>query len=331
VHCKFAQKKQSEQERNRLNVHRACDRLGGAMDEAREVGARGATLPTGRGERLSATLVTGRLCGSRSGILRKWSSQNVEIFQPPLDHHLVVLHLNGPKRVRRIGEGSDTDWIDIPHGSLSIVPCGAQYRWCTVGPIDFAHLYVDPARLNHAIDADFDRDHSEVRLTGAFGVVDPLLSELIKNMLEEVVAGGPEHGVYFNRLYDLALAQLALRHTTMKSVRAHARHALAPKRLRQVLNYVEANMSEPIQLDDLALVAKLSRFHFGRAFQNAMGESPLAFVGRRRLETAKRMLKETDDAISVVARRCGFHSQSHFAANFRKFTGCAPTVYRALD
>ncbi len=299
------------------------------MNDVGDVGAHGTTVsPAGWGERLSAVLATGRLCGGRSGCIRKWSGQNVEIFQPPLDHHLVVLHISGPKRIRRIGEGGDTTWIDIPHGAISIVPSGAQYRWRTVGPIDFAHLYVDPGRLNHAIDADFDRDHTEVQLTEAIGVVDPLLSELIRTMLEEVVTAGPEHGAYFDRLFDLALAQLALRHTTMKSVSAHARHSLAPKRLRQVLTYVESNISRPIQLDDLAHVAKLSRFHFGRAFQNAVGESPLAFVGRRRLETAKRMLKQTDDPLSIVAKRCGFLSQSHFSANFRKFTGLTPTAFR---
>jgi AraC family transcriptional regulator len=287
--------------------------------------------PASWGERLSVALVSSRVCGGRSGLVRKWSGQNIEILQPPLDHHLVVLHLGGPKRIRRIVEGSDTPWIDIPNESLTIVPAGTQFRWQMLGPIDFAHLYVDPARLNHAIEANFDRDHSAVQLTEAVGVTDRLLAELIKSMLEEALTDAADHGAYFDRLLDMALAQLALRHSTMKSVTTPARHALAPKRLRQVLNYVEANISEPIQLDDLAYVAKLSRYHFSRAFQNAAGESPLAFVSRRRLETAKRLLKETDDPLSLVAKRCGYLSQSHFSASFRKFTGRTPTVYRSQN
>jgi AraC family transcriptional regulator len=287
------------------------------------------TSPAIWGERLSEALVSSRVCGGRSGLVRKWSGQNIEILQPPLDHHLVVLHLGGPKRVRRISEGGDSPWVDIPNDALTIVPSGAQYRWHTLGPADFAHLYVDPDRLNHAIEADFDRDHSEVKLTEAVGVTDPLLSELIKTMLEEVATGAPDHGAYFDRLLDMAVAQLALHHSTLGSATTHARHALAPKRLRQVLSYVDAHISEPIQLDDLAQVAKLSRYHFSRAFQNAIGESPLAFVRRRRLEAAKRMLKGTEDPLSLVAQRCGFLCQSHFSANFRKFTGRTPTGYRA--
>jgi AraC family transcriptional regulator len=264
------------------------------------------------GEQLSAALASSRVCCGRSGLVRRWSGRIIEILQPPLDHHLVVLHLGGPK-----------------NETLSIVPSGAQHRWQTLEPVDFAHLYVDPDRLNHSIEADFDKDHTEVELTASVGVIDPLLSALIKSMLEEASAGAQDHGTYFDRLLDMAVAQLALRHSSMRFATAHARHALAPKRLSQVLSYVEANISEPIQLDDLARVAKLSRYHFSRAFQNAIGESPLAFVRRRRLETAKRILKDTEDPLSLVAQRCGFQCQSHFSANFRKFTGRTPTLYRA--
>ncbi len=287
------------------------------------------TSPAIWAERLSAALVCSRVCSGRSGLVRKWSGQNIEILQPPLDHHLVVLHLGGPKRVRRISEGAESPWVDVPNEAISIVPSGAQYRWHILGPVDFAHLYVDPDRLNHAIEADFDRDHSEVKLIEAVGISDPLLTELIKTMLREMASGAPDHGAYFDRLLDMAITQLAVHHSSMRSATAHARHALAPKRLRQVLSYIEANIAEPIQLDDLAQVAKLSRYHFSRAFQNAIGESPLAFVRRRRLETAKRMLKDTEDPLSLVAQRCGFLCQSHFSANFRKFTGRTPTLYRA--
>jgi AraC family transcriptional regulator len=287
--------------------------------------------PAGWGERLSAILTTTRLCSGRSGCVRKWSGQNIEIHQPPLDHHLVVLHLSGVKRLRRIGEGSDSAWIDIPEGAITIIPAGTQYRWRVTGPGDLAHLYVDVARLNHMIETDFDRDHTKVKLIDAVGVTDPLLSELIKAMLVEVLKGSAEHGAYFDRLLDLALGQLALRYSTLQCVTTRARHALAPRRLRQVLEYVETNLSHAIHLDDLARVANLSRYHFSRAFQNAVGESPLAFVSRRRLEVAKQILKQTDHALSIVARRCGFLSQSHFSASFRKYTGRTPTVYREQD
>jgi len=287
--------------------------------------------PATWGEQLSETLSTTRLCSGRSGFIRRWSGTNIEIVQPPLDHHLVVLHLSSVKHLRRIGEGSDAAWVDIPEGSITIIPAGVYYRWGMTGPIDLAHLYVDVARLNYMIETDFDRDHTKVQLLDAVGVTDPLLSELIKTMLMEVLKGSTEHSAYFDRLMDLALGQLALRYSTMQCVTLRARHSLAPRRLRQVLEYVEAHLSEPIHLDDLAKVASLSRYHFSRAFLTSVGESPLAFVSRRRLEAAKQILKQTDHPLGSVAKLCGFLSQSHFSANFRKYAGCTPSVYREQD
>lgn len=284
--------------------------------------------PGSWGEQLAATLNTTRLCSARSGCLRRWSGDNIEILQPVLDHHLVVLHLNDLKRLRRIDRHSDCAWDDIPAGAITLIPSGASYRWSMSGQFDLAHLYVDVARLDHIIESDFDRDPGKVQLLDTVGVVDTLLSELIKAMLAEASKGAAEYGTHFERMFDLALGQLALRYSTLTLVTERARHSLAPRRLRDVLAYIEAHLSKPINLDDLARVANLSRYHFSRAFQNAVGESPLAFVNRQRLQAAKHILKGTDHPLSEVARRCGFLSQSHFSASFRKYAGCTPTLYR---
>ena len=59
-----------------------------------------------------------------------------------------------------------------------------------------------------------------------------------------------------------------------------------------------------------------------------MGEPPLAYVGRRRLETAKRLLRNSEIAVGEVARRSGFASPSHFSDSFRRHTGMAPSQFR---
>ena len=61
-----------------------------------------------------------------------------------------------------------------------------------------------------------------------------------------------------------------------------------------LIDYVEANIGETISLDDLAQVAGLSRFYFGRSFHNALGEPPTPYLARRRLEAAKRLLRMSD-------------------------------------
>ena len=272
-------------------------------------------------------LLTGRASGARPALVRRWRGTEAFMSQPPLDHHYVVLHLGGPKRVTRYGDGPSRT-VEVQEGAITIVPAGARHAWTTEGPIDFAHLYVHPARFNHAVAAVLDRDPGGVTLVDDIGLRSPLVSQLMRALLAEADARASAGRAYFDTLADMAVAALARHHSTAGEPRAGARQALAPSRLRRVLELVEARLAEPLDLAALAAAAGVSRFHFSRAFAAAMGEPPLAYVRRRRVEAAKRLLRGTDSPLRDVARETGFASPSHFAARFKRQTGVAPSQYR---
>ncbi len=143
-------------------------------------------------------------------------------------------------------------------------------------------------------------------------------------MLRQVGETSTSAHAYLDTLFDLALAHLAHKHSTLGQASRVARHALAPVRLRRVIDYVEADIGESISLDDLAQVAGLSRFYFSRAFQTAMGEPPTAYLARRRLELAKRLLRMSDLSHAQIARKSGHGTASQFAATFKRQTGQYP-------
>ncbi|WP_246395952.1 helix-turn-helix transcriptional regulator [Gluconacetobacter tumulisoli] len=70
----------------------------------------------------------------------------------------------------------------------------------------------------------------------------------------------------------------------------------------------------------------MSSFHFVRAFRQSHGETPHAFVTRRRIERARTLLR-TGWPPSRIAALCGFSSHSHLTARFRAQTGLTPTEY----
>lgn len=298
-----------------------------SADPFRSPAERGVTPERWATSLLDPPILSSEGSGWRSGLVRRWTGSRADMVQPPLNQHYVVLHLGGRKHVTRRGAGR-THCAEVEPGALTIVPAGARYDWTTIGPIDFAHLYVDPARLNNIIALKFDRDPSAVSLDDAIGVVDPLLSGIIAEMLAQVSSGRNGSGAYLEAMFDLALVNLVHHHSSVGHVTAPARHALAPVRLRRVLDHIEARLAEPLRLADLAGVAGLSRFHFSRAFQNAMGEPPLTYVARRRLEVAKRLLRGADIALSEVAQRAGYTSPSHFAVSFRRHMGQTPSAFR---
>ncbi len=110
--------------------------------------------------------------------------------------------------------------------------------------------------------------------------------------------------------------------------RAHMRGGLSPAALRRVQLFVEANLAQPIHLHDLAARAALSPYHFARAFKTSAGMTPRAYVEERRIEQAKRLLRESTHSLAAVAMEVGFGTQSRLTATFKRKTGFTPGEYR---
>jgi AraC-like DNA-binding protein len=104
---------------------------------------------------------------------------------------------------------------------------------------------------------------------------------------------------------------------------APARHLLRAKDL------ADARYFEPLDVDDLAAVAGLSRAHFSREFRRAFGESPHAYLLTRRLERAAGLLRDTDRSVADICFSVGLQSVGSFTTSFTRTFGCSPTTYRA--
>lgn len=263
----------------------------------------------------------------RGCTLRRWRDTHPEVIQPALDAHFVVLHMGGPKRVRRLGEGGSLV-ADLATDAISIVPRGSGYAWNTLGPIDYAHFYISPLRLERAAEAVFERNGRGLALVERLGWEDDLLRSLFHAMLAEA-ADPYSDRLYLQALSEAFLGRLLRDHSNLPRAAAPALYPLAPRRLAEVTDFIEANLAAEITLEQLAAVARLSRFHFVRAFARATGETPHAFLVARRLGAAKALLRATELPIGEVARRCGFQSGSYLAARFRRAFGVSPKAYRS--
>jgi AraC family transcriptional regulator len=113
-----------------------------------------------------------------------------------------------------------------------------------------------------------------------------------------------------------------------QSLASLGRGGLDRRRLFRVLDYIEANLEGELTLDRMASTACLSRYHFSRAFKQAVGQSPHRYVCARRLEWAKGLLIEDDRSLIDIALSLGFSSQANFTRAFRQATGLAPGQFR---
>lgn len=101
-----------------------------------------------------------------------------------------------------------------------------------------------------------------------------------------------------------------------------ARHLLRAKDL------ADARYFEPLEVDDLARAAGLSKAHFSREFRRTFGESPYVYLLTRRLERAAALLRNTDHSVAEVCLDVGLQGVGSFTTSFKRMYGMTPTAYR---
>ena len=98
--------------------------------------------------------------------------------------------------------------------------------------------------------------------------------------------------------------------------------------LRRARDLIDRSYAEPLDLDAMAREAGYSRFHFARGFATTYGETPRAYLTRRRIERAKTLLRTANLSVTEICMLVGFSSVGSFSARFHELVGESPTAYR---
>jgi AraC family transcriptional regulator len=161
-------------------------------------------------------------------------------------------------------------------------------------------------------------------------IVQDELFHRIATLLLPSIAGGCRNGCVFADNLAATLIAHVDRNYGPSSDRAVADSGdrLPASVLREIHDTVESRLSEPLRVRELADVARLSEFHFLRAFKRSTGMSPHQYITERRISRARTLLSTTDVPVAEIAWRVGLINTSHFNAQFRKYTGMTPGAWR---
>lgn len=100
-------------------------------------------------------------------------------------------------------------------------------------------------------------------------------------------------------------------------------------RMDKVLEYIDAHLDEPLDLDRLSAAAAFSKYHFHRQFRALYGESVFRYVVLRRLHRAAHELAfRPQRSILDIAIGCGYEGPEAFARAFKKHVGQTPSQFR---
>lgn len=98
--------------------------------------------------------------------------------------------------------------------------------------------------------------------------------------------------------------------------------------LRRARDHIDRNYRADLDLDQLARVAGVSKFHFARRFEQAYAETPIRYLTRRRIERAQDLLRFANLTVTEVCMLVGFSSLGSFSSRFTRLVGESPTAYR---
>ena len=99
-------------------------------------------------------------------------------------------------------------------------------------------------------------------------------------------------------------------------------------RMLRVLVHIQQNLDQPVSLENLAVIAAFSPYHFHRVFRGMVGESVKEHIRRLRLERAATQLKLTNKSISRIALNAGYESHQAFTRAFKACWGLSPSAFR---
>lgn len=101
------------------------------------------------------------------------------------------------------------------------------------------------------------------------------------------------------------------------------------RRLHTGKEYIDANFTQSLTIEQIAKESAMSEYHFFRLFKMVFGKSPHQYIIERRLAEASAHLKERR-TVSEAAIESGFSDIFTFSKAFKKHYGMPPSVYGNL-
>lgn len=165
----------------------------------------------------------------------------------------------------------------------------------------------------------FEIDHNAYTCAGGTASLDMMLKLIGEDFDDNLV----------NRVCEQALTDRVRSATDRQRLPLRARLGVQNSKVLSIIEVMEANLSEPLSLVEIADEADLSRRQIERLFRQEMGRSPARYYLEIRLDRARHLLLQSSMPVVDVAVACGFVSASHFSKCYRELYGRSPQQERA--
>ncbi|MGF1479275.1 MAG: helix-turn-helix transcriptional regulator [Cyanophyceae cyanobacterium] len=242
------------------------------------------------------------------------------------DQHHIILNLREePHRLENWRDGEHRDFT-YHKNEIIVTPAGVESGWRWHVKTKCIIITLAPAEFEKFAQTELGILLNERQLKDLPQFLDEDITQSGIQLLEALHSDLGSQ-VMFESLARVFLTKLILKYGLPEEEYEFSKSFTA-QHYKQVLDYVAANYSKNILLEDLSAQAGLSPSHFSRLFKQTIGQSPYQFLMAYRVEQAKRMLDKPNLLMIDIAFSCGFSDQAHFSRVFKKIAGVTPKQYR---
>ena len=213
---------------------------------------------------------------------------------------------------KRLGGICTGSWVLARAGLLDGHECSVHWEWLAAMQEAFPRVSVSSSL--------FTLDRERLTSSGGTAPLDMMLHLIGRDHGHELSAAISDMFVYERIRNEQDHQRVPLKHML----------GTQQPKLQEIVALMEANLEEPINLDELAAYVALSRRQLERMFQKYLHCSPSRYYLRLRLIRARQLLKQTPISIVELAVLCGFVSTPHFSKCYREYFGVPPSDERSV-
>jgi AraC-like DNA-binding protein len=248
------------------------------------------------------------------GYYPKASGHRMQRLQP--DDNLILYCVDGKGEV-----AAGTARSTARTGDLILLPQGLSHRYAASIDQPWTLYWVHFQGLSTRMFMDY-LGYRDDRPIVCAGVAPALLAAF--NSLLSVRKTGYSTGAFINAANQLR--HLLTQFATESSRNQGGRQATLD--LDSIRSYMQDNIHQQLDLNALAAVAHLSKYHFSARYKTLTGYSPIRHFLHMKIEYACQLLDNPELSVKAIAAELGYSDPLYFSRLFSKTIGMSPRAYR---
>lgn len=229
----------------------------------------------------------------------------------------------------------------------TLLDCLAGQGEKNIGTVDF--MQMDPEIIRDFLSRGEDKEIHDFVESYLYNIQNALKSRMFRSyvilnirfavvaFLESIGADQAEyleeieHAVQMIRSEDSEIFEyFAGMLETAMGIRDRINSCQGGKMLKKALDYIDDHYDcDTLSLNLVAENIGMSASYLSAIFSQNMQKTFVEYVTEKRIEKAKKLLKQTDKNSGEIAKEVGYKDSHYFSFVFKKLQGCSPREYRA--